>query len=560
MGRYLHRNCFGGCHRGVDAAAKFSEIAPKPHYSTPPSVNTRHAFPAVTIPLVSHISPFRLTKIIGTIGPATAAPAILGELIEAGLRVVRLNFSHGSLEDHEKHLEAIRTASRQKDTPIAILGDLAGPKIRTTQIEGGEIELTMDDHVAFAADVEVGYRHEESNTIVLGTTYPAMIDEVQAGDRVLLDDGLLQLQAAQRNEHPAGPRLVCRVVRGGALTDKKGINLPDTDLSLPAMTDHDRRCVQWAIEHHLDYLALSFVRKRGDVTALLNHLQQVAPQTARKKQAPIIAKIETPQALAELEAIIDEADGIMVARGDLGVELDPWHVPIVQKRIINAAHDYGKPVIVATQMLQSMIENSMATRAEVSDVANAVVDGADAIMLSGETAIGNYPRQAVQTMGDASRAAEDYKREHDTYRGPPRKLQESRYRTAAVAHGVSVVVRDLGAKYVVMWSELGGGARYLSQNRLPVPILAVTSLPATLRQMCLMFGVRPIAMERPPSVHAFLERIDEMMLTEGWAQRGDPLVVALGEPLGTPGVTNEIRIHYIEDVARVRWHAKTDEP
>jgi pyruvate kinase len=507
---------------------------------------------------VSHPAPFRLTKIIGTIGPATLEPAMLVRLIEAGLRVVRLNFSHGSLTDHETHIQNIRAAAEQAATPIAILGDLSGPKIRTTQIEGGQLHLTEGEVVAFGEDVATGYRHEESQTVVLGTTYPPMIHEIEPGDRVMLDDGQLLLKARQRTEHPAGPRLVCDVIVGGPLSDKKGINLPDTELSLPAMTDYDRQCVQWALAEGVDYLALSFVRRAQDVSELLEYLQQIAPQTARKKQMPIIPKIETPQALNDLEAIVDVADGVMIARGDLGVELDPWHVPIVQKRIIRTAHDYGKPVIVATQMLQSMIESSTATRAEVSDVANAVVDGADAVMLSGETAVGQYPYEAVRIMARAAESAEAYNRENPTHRGPPRKLQESRYRTAALAHGVSVVVRDLGAKYVVMWSELGGGARYLSQNRLPVPILAVSSLTTTLRQMSLMFGVRPIAMQRPTSVHEFLEQIDAMMLDNGWAEKGDPIVIALGEPLGIPGVTNEIRIHYIGDVARIRWHPKTE--
>ncbi|MFW6031785.1 MAG: pyruvate kinase, partial [Phycisphaeraceae bacterium] len=294
------------------------------------------------------------------------------------------------------------------------------------------------------------------------------------------------------------------------------------------------------------YLALSFVRRGGDLTRLRELLAAEG-----RKDLPIVAKLETPQALDDLEAVVEEADALMVARGDLGVEMDLAEVPVWQKRIIRQAHDFGKPVIVATQMLQSMIEQAGPTRAEVSDVANAVLDGADALMLSGETAIGAYAVQSVQVMTRSTRVAEaEAFRLRSGEPRPPANLRHRRYRSAALAHGVSVVVEDLEARYVVVWTEHGGGARYLSQNRLAVPIIALSQSVPALRQMGLNFGVYPVYMDRPESAAQLLERADCLMLDSGWAERGDAIVAALGEPLGTAGVTNEIRVHYVGDACR----------
>jgi len=499
-------------------------------------------------------STFRLTKIVGTIGPASGDPGLLAKLIEQGLRVVRLNFSHGTLAEHEAHVSAVRTASERVATPVAILGDLAGPKIRLTEVPEEGLTVEPGDRVAFSADVERAYYDAEAGVTVLGTNHPPLAEEVGPGQRVLVDDGHVRMLALEQTGD-GGPWLICRVTREGMLSSRKGVNLPDTDLSMPSLTDYDYQCIDWAVEQGLDYLALSFVRRHEDIEQLRSALQE--RDVAGRPRTPIVAKIETPQALDDLEAIVDAADDVMVARGDLGVEMEAWDVPIIQKRIIGRAHDYGKPAIVATQMLQSMTENPSATRAEVSDVANAVLDGADALMLSGETAVGQHPEAVVQVMARAAGAAEAYNmRAGVSSLEPPVKLRESRYRTAALAHGVNVVVRDLHARAVVLWSELGGGGRYLSQNRLGVPIFAISSNPAALRQMCLMFGVQPVSMARPADATSFLHAVDELMLARGWAGAGDPIVVAMGEPLGTPGVTNEIRIHYIGDVCRVRWHAK----
>ena len=502
---------------------------------------------------MSESSPFALTKIIGTIGPATEAADRFERLVEEGLRVVRLNLSHGTLDDHTRHIETVREVSRRTGLPLATLADLPGPKIRLVGVQEAGIDVAAGDRVVFPDDAVACRPSDGEAPAELATTHQPVACEIQPGQRVLIDDGRVRLLAIAREEgepDTAG-RLVCRVTEGGRLHDKKGVNLPDTDLSMASVTDYDWQCVEWAIEQSVDYLALSFVRSSEDVQQLQRGLNQLNSASGgdEASRPPIVAKIETPQAVGDLESIADAADAVMVARGDLGVEMDPWEVPLVQKRAIRLAHDAGKPVIVATQMLESMVERDSATRAEVSDIANAVMDGTDALMLSGETAIGRHPDAAVRVMRrTASSAARFAERETERRAGPPRKLQVGRYRTAALAHGVSVVVRDLGARYVVVWSERGGGARYLSQNRLAVPILGASTSPAALRRMCLMFGVQPVAMDRPADVESFLEAIDRLMLSQAWAEPGDPIVVVVGEPLGTAGVTNEMRIHYVGDV------------
>ena len=506
---------------------------------------------------------FILTKIIATIGPACAEVPTLVRLIEEGVRVVRINFSHGTFDQFEASLRAVREAARVAERPVGVLGDLSGPKLRLTAVEDGNLSVEVGDTVSFTSEDIVGCRGEGGD-VVLSTTYPSLVDEVQPGDRVLVDDGLIRMIAVEckptaRPEGGEGRLLCCRVTAGGKLQDKKGVNLPDTDLSAPSLTEWDEACAAWAVEHDLDYLALSFVRRAEDVKRLKVLLDKVGKGTPRWRSGlrmPVVAKVEKPEATREIDGICEISDAIMVARGDLGVEMELAEVPILQKRIIESAHAWGKPVIVATQMLQSMIEQSTPTRAEVGDVANAIIDGADATMLSGETAVGRFPILAVHAMTQAARHAEAYVAERATgHTHPPRRLQESRYRTAALAHGVSVIVKDLDAKFVATWSELGGAARYLSQNRLRVPIIAISSNEPALRQMSLLFGVRPVYMERPPDSTAFLERLDILLLENGWAENGDAVVVVKGEPLGTPGVTNQTLIHYVGDVCRVRWHA-----
>jgi pyruvate kinase len=499
---------------------------------------------------------FILTKIIATVGPACDTPALLTRLIDEGARVFRINFSHGTFEGFAKSLAAVREAGRLTGQHVGVLGDLSGPKIRVGKVRDGGIELAAGDAVEFQRQPIVAVPAAPDQPVHFSTTYPTMVDDVQVGERLFINDGDVRLLVVDKVGQVEEQRVVARVTVGGLVTSAKGINLPDNaSLSVPSLTDYDRTCITWAVENEVDILALSFVRRAEDLRLLKSLLPVRAVNHA--SYIPVIAKIEKPQALDDLDNIVNEADGIMVARGDLGVEMDLAEVPGIQKRVISLSHDYGKPAIVATQMLQSMIESPSPTRAEVSDVANAIYDGADAVMLSGETAVGKYPVQTVHMMGRIARATERLQLERGELCRPPIKLQQSRYRTAALAHGVSAVVGDLDAKLVVTWSELGGGARYLSQNRLHVPIIAAGSNPEALRKMNLLFGVLPIWMERPADSTQFIHAIDALILERQWARPGDAVVVVKGEPIGTPGVTNQILIHYLGDVAKVQWHLKT---
>jgi len=510
-----------------------------------------------------------LTKILATVGPASQDAGVLARMIEEGARAFRVNFSHGDFPDFEKTVTLIREAADRTGVPVGILGDLSGPKIRVTTVENGQLELAVGDHVEFTQrDIEA-CRHPDTGVVSVGTTYPEMVNDVEPGQRLLVNDGAIRMLVTdkvtaddppERNRRPDDPRLICRVTEGGTLSNKKGVNLPDTHVNAPALTDWDEECAAWAVENDLDFLALSFVRKAADVAQLNDLLLKLGRDNRSIRshtRLPIVSKLEKPQAIDELDAILEETDAVMVARGDLGVEMDLAEVPVIQKKIIIAAHDHGKPVIVATQMLESMIHSFTPTRAEVSDVANAILDGTDAIMLSGETAVGEHPIQVVHTMARTARIAEAYDAERRVgTTKPPANLRESKYRTAALAHGVSTIVNDLDPAFVVMWSELGGGARYLSQNRLRRPILAISTSEPALRKMALLFGVHPIKMDRPKDTAAFLDRVDQLLLGNKWSQPGDPVVIVKGEPLGTPGITNKIRIHYVGDVCRLTWHTK----
>lgn len=512
-----------------------------------------------------------MTKILATVGPACQDPAVLSRMIEEGARLFRVNFSHGDFEDFQTSVDAIRAAAQETGVPVGILGDLSGPKIRVTTVRGGSLELAVGDHVEFTKrDVEAS-RNPDNHVVTVGTTYPAMVDDVEPGQRLLVNDGAIRMLVTDRvlpsdkpieGRRPDDPRLICRVTEGGTLSNKKGVNLPDSQVSAPALTDWDEECAAWAVEAELDFLALSFVRKADDVRQLNDLLLKLGRDNRSLRshsRLPIVSKLEKPQAIDELDAILEETDAVMVARGDLGVEMDLAQVPIIQKKIIQHAHDHGKPVIVATQMLESMIHSFTPTRAEVSDVANAILDGTDAIMLSGETAVGDHPIQVVHTMARTASLTEQYDIEQRAgTTNPPANLRNSKYRTAALAHGVSTIVNDLNPAFVVMWSELGGGARYLSQNRLSCPIVAVSSSQPALRQMSILYGVHPVHMDRPKDTADFLGRVDDFLLSRQWVEPGDAVVVVKGEPLGIPGVTNKIRIHYVGDVCRLTWHAKDD--
>lgn len=490
----------------------------------------------------------RLTTIVATLGPATSTVESIGALIDAGASIFRLNFSHGRREEHEARLTAIRSAGERSGRPIGVLGDLQGPKIRV-----GRIGRDMDESLELVAGSEVLFERGDSVTdpqdsasaapIRLTCTYERFIDDVLPGHRVLLDDGAIRLLAVERSED----QLRCTVVHGGRLVSRKGINLPDTMVRLPALDERDLEWVEWAVEHDVDFLALSFVQSAADIDDLRRRVDAIA--TARELRGfrmSIVAKIERPQAVENIESITQAADAVMIARGDLGVEMDMAQVPVVQKRLIAICRSWGKPSIVATQMLQSMIESPIPTRAEASDVANAILEGADAVMLSGETAVGRYPTVTVETMRRIAQAAEGYVAEQPPSDTAPRRLIESGYRTAALAHGVWYIARDNRARCLVVWSQAGGGARYLSQNDFTIPIAAFSSDRRALRQMALLRGVYPVHLDPPPSsLAAWTVHVDRWLVEHEWAVAGDRVVLIAGSPLGVAGVTNALALHEV---------------
>ncbi len=466
------------------------------------------------------------TKILATIGPACSSVEGLAGLFEAGADACRLNFSHGTLDEHLETLRNIREVASRHEHPIAVLGDLCGPKIRLAEVSNSGIPIGVGDELIIQRNPIVGQSHRVS------TTYAGLVDDVQVGDRVLIEDGLLRFVCTERSTD----ELRCRCTSGGVLRTGKGINLPNSHVSLPSITDRDWECVNWAIENDLDYLALSFVRRAAEIKRLREHLR------GRDSEIQIIAKVEKSEAIKHIDEILEASDGLMVARGDLGVEMDVAQVPIIQKDLIRRCTAAGKPVIVATQMLQSMIENSSPTRAEVSDVANAIFDGTDVVMLSGETAIGKFPEATVHIMSHICDVTEKYL-DRSPARPPPTvgHLDQS----GAVANGVRQMVADLGATLVAIYSQTGATARVFSKCRFNVPIVAMSSDPRALRRMALHYGVIPQEMPAPRDASDLVGRIDRLVLQREFAKLGDRIVIVAGPTLGTPGVMNSVVLHTV---------------
>ncbi len=503
----------------------------------------------------THIAKTSLTKILATLGPATDSEEALMRLLENGARAFRLNFSHGDFESHGKRLKMIRDLSEQTGISLAVVGDLQGPKIRVGKLPGEGVEVLAGFDIIIS-DTFKGLIHDEA--VVLPCSYAPLIDEVQAGHRVLVNDGAIRMLAVGIDDLGGGARgLRCRVTVGGMVSTGKGINLPDSDISAPAITEQDWECVDWAVKNGLDYLALSFVRTAEDVRLLQNKLTELTGAEATTMdrcnsavaKIPVISKIEKPQAVENIDAILHETDMLMVARGDLGVEMDLAHVPATQKHLISRAHAYGKPVIVATQMLESMIDNAAPTRAEVSDVANAIYDGADVVMLSGETAVGKHGDLAVDTMRRI--AIETERNVLMSPRRQPRtaaKLVESRNRLSALAHGAFYVVHDSAAKIVAVWSQSGDAAALLSQIGIQREILAFTTEPRVAARMALFASVTPILRKVAPEHRSdFDPLVDKYVLENGLGKRGDRVVVLAGKPLGSAGTVNSISLHNIGD-------------
>lgn len=501
---------------------------------------------------------FLITKIIATLGPATSSKANIKELVDAGVRVFRINFSHGRFEDYDKLIEHIRSVQEETGIYVSVLGDLSGPKIRVGKVIDEGVLLSAGDEVIFTKSNVVG--GSKGNEKTFSTTLPSFIDEARSGEKILLDDGNIELICTAKSGKDKEAILRCKVIAGNLLTSAKGINLPESELSVPSLTEKDLRCTKYAVQKGFDFLALSFVRNGKDVRKLKQLLTELNARPRGLQITggdlgfstlfddtfiPVISKIEKPQAIDNLEEILEETDGVMVARGDLGVEMDLAEVAILQKHIIQKCSEYGKPVIVATQMLQSMIHEHVPTRAEVSDVANAIIDLADAVMLSGETAVGKYPVESVIMMQRIAEKTNAYIKTRDDaseklirYKGPLN-------RKATVARGVHQMARDIRAKFIITWTHSGGSTVFLSQQRMEVPLIAFGENERRLRQLSLLYGVTPVYMKQAVSGSKFIEEVDRLLIRKGWAQKDDPVIIIASDPITKRGITNRVVIHYV---------------
>jgi pyruvate kinase len=466
-------------------------------------------------------------KIVCTLGPATSTPERIGELIDAGMNVARLNFSHGTHEDHGKVLGHVRAEAERRGKAIAVLLDLQGPKIRTGKFVNGQIELRPGAEFTITTEQLLGDERRCS------TTYAMLPRDVKPGDQILLDDGYLSLAVTSVTEHEV--RTV--VVTGGVLKNNKGINLPGIEVSAPALTEKDRQDIGFALRFNVDYVALSFVRRAEDVVEAKRLL------SVDQVSIPVIAKIEKPQALERLGDIIDAADGVMVARGDLGVELGPEKVPLWQKRIIDETNRRGKIVITATQMLESMITAPRPTRAEASDVANAVLDGTDALMLSGETASGVHPIEAVRTMARIIVEIERSAYYRANIEVPELQLVNS---TNAIAHAAATAAREMKLRTIVSVSDSGGAARLISEYRPEANIVCLTANDVNFRRLALVWGVTPIMIGSTATTEELLDRVEATLIERNLASPGESVLITMAVPVGSGMQTNVLKIHQIQ--------------
>ncbi|MEU1997905.1 MULTISPECIES: pyruvate kinase [Nocardia] len=465
----------------------------------------------------------RRTKIVCTLGPATATEDRIRELVESGMDVARLNFSHGEHSDHAENYKKVRQAADHLGRAVGILADLQGPKIRlgrflegrTVWATGEEVRITVDD---------VDGTHDR-----VSTTYKELAQDAKAGDRLLVDDGKVGLTVTRVD----GNDVVCRVTEGGPVSNNKGVSLPGMDVSVPALSEKDIEDLEFALKLGVDFIALSFVRSPSDVELVHDVMDRVG------RRVPVIGKLEKPEAIDNLEAVVLAFDAVMVARGDLGVELPLEQVPIVQKRAIQMARENAKPVIVATQMLESMIENSRPTRAEASDVANAVLDGADAVMLSGETSVGKYPIETVRTMARIVHAVET-----ESTRVPP-LTHVPRTKRGVISYAARDIGERLNAKALVAFTQSGDTVRRLARLHTPLPLLAFTPLPEVRSQLALTWGTETFIVPTVDSTDAMIHQVDVALLSMDRYQKGDLVVIVAGSPPGTVGSTNLIHVHRI---------------
>ncbi|MCX5046518.1 pyruvate kinase [Aldersonia sp. NBC_00410] len=465
----------------------------------------------------------RRTKIVCTLGPATATSEGIRELVESGMDVARLNFSHGEHADHKANYDRVRAASDTTGHAVGILADLQGPKIRLGKFAEGSTVWANGDEVRITVDDCEGTHDRVS------TTYKELAADASAGDRLLVDDGKVGLLV----EAIEGNDVVCRVTEGGPVSNHKGLSMPGMNVSVPALSEKDIDDLEFALRLGVDFIALSFVRSPADVELVHDVMDRVG------RRIPVIAKLEKPEAIDNLEAVVLAFDAVMVARGDLGVELPLEQVPLVQKRAIQMARENAKPVIVATQMLESMIENSRPTRAEASDVANAVLDGADAVMLSGETSVGKFPMETVRTMARIVQAVET-----ESTRVPP-LTHVPRTKRGVISYAARDIGERLNAKALVAFTQSGDTLRRLARLHTPLPLLAFTPLPEVRSQLALTWGTETFLVPRVASTDEMIGQVDTAMLSMKRYSKGDLVIIVAGSPPGTVGSTNLIHVHRI---------------
>jgi pyruvate kinase len=464
----------------------------------------------------------RRAKIVCTIGPATATPEKIRELVRAGMDVARLNFSHGTHAEHERVYTMIRQASDEYGRAVGILGDLQGPKIRLGRFAAGPVEWRTGDVVRVTVE-DVAGTHDR-----VSTTYVGLAEDAREGDSLLVDDGKIALVVRKIEDLD----VVCEVVEGGTVSDHKGLSLPGMNVSVPALSAKDITDLEFALQLRVDLVALSFVRSPADIDLVHRTMDEVSGG-----RVPVIAKLEKPEAVENLEAIVLAFDGVMVARGDLGVEVPLERVPLVQKRAIQIARENAKPIIVATQMLDSMIGNARPTRAEASDVANAVLDGADAVMLSGETSVGRYPIQSVETMSRIVEAVEA-----DSRNVPPLN-HVPRTKRGVLSYAARDIGERLAAKALVAFTQSGDTVRRLARLHTHLPLLAFTPEPPVRNQLALTWGTETFLVPRVDTTDAMVRQVDQAMLSIGRYQPGDLVVIVAGSPPATVGSTNLVRVH-----------------
>lgn len=474
----------------------------------------------------------RKTKIVCTIGPASESLENLKKLIHAGMNVCRLNFSHGDFEEHGNRIKNIRQAVKETGKNVAILLDTKGPEIRTGKLKEEPIELVQDETLVLTTEEILGDKNR------ISITYKELPRDVQVGSTILIDDGLIGLTVTDIQN---GTEIVCRIVNGGTIKSKKGVNVPGVKISLPGITEKDANDIVFGIEQGVDFIAASFVRKASDVLEIRELLEK-----HNANYIQIISKIENQEGVDNLDEILEVSDGLMVARGDLGVEIPAEEVPLVQKAMIKKCNRAGKPVITATQMLDSMQRNPRPTRAEASDVANAIFDGTDAIMLSGETAAGKYPLESVQTMSRIAERAESALEYREIFLKQSQSQQTSV--TEAISQAVANSALDLNAKAIVTSTESGYTARMVSKYRPKAPIIAVTPNEQVIRRMALIWGVIPVLGEEAGNTDELIEQAIDSSVKSGYVNLGDLVVITAGVPVGRSGTTNLIKVHHVGEL------------